>query len=310
MGGYIFKRLLLAIPLLWLILTLTFFLVRWAPGKPFLRERAIPAEIEAHLDRHYGLDKPWYVQYANYMRGLARFDFGPSYRYPDVTVGEIVRHGLRVSVPIGFAAYALALGLGLPLGVLAALRPRSVVVRAMMGLAVFGVVTPNFVLGPFLVLFFSLTLYWFPPAGWGEGRHFVLPVVTLSAAYIAYIARLTQSGLQRALAQDYIRTARAKGLRPRTILLRHALRPALLPVLSFAGPSLAFLVAGTVVIEKIFAIPGLGHFFVQAALNRDYTLILGIVSFTAIALIVLNLLMDIAIALLDPRIALGKGERV
>jgi len=308
MGGYILKRILLAIPLLWLILTLTFFLVRWAPGKPFRRERAVPAEIEAHLDRHYGLDKPWYVQYANYMRGLARLDFGPSYRYPDATVGEIVRQGLRASVPIGVAAYALALGLGLPLGVLAALHPHSAGVRALMGLAVLGVVTPNFVLGPLFVLLFSLTLYWFPPAGWGEGRHLVLPVLTLSAAYVAYIARLTQSGVQQALAQDYIRTAHAKGVHPRAILLRHALRPALLSVLSFTGPSLAFLLAGTVVIEKIFAVPGLGHFFVQAALNRDYTLILGIVSFTAIALIVLNLLVDIAIALLDPRVALGRGE--
>jgi len=302
MGRYILKRLLFALPLLWLVLTLTFFLVRWAPGKPFRRERALPAEIEAHLDRHYGLDQPWHVQYANYLRGLARLDFGPSYRYPEVTVREILWRGLRVSAPIGFAAYALALGIGIPLGMGAALRPRAVWVRTLMGLAVFGVSTPNFVLGPLLVLLFSLTLYWVPPAGWGEGRHLVLPVLTLSAAYIAYIARLTQSGLQQALAQDYIRTARAKGLRPRAILLRHALRPALLPVLSFTGPSLAFLLAGTVVIEKIFAIPGLGHFFVQAALNRDYTLILGIVSLTSVLLIVLNLVADIAMARLDPRI--------
>lgn len=306
MGRYVLKRVLLALPLLWLILTLTFFLVRWAPGKPFRRERAVPAEIEAHMDRHYGLDKPWYVQYANYMRGLARLDFGPSYRYPDATVGEILRRGLRVSVPIGLAAYGLALGLGLPLGMVAALRPHSAWVRVLMGAAVIGVVTPNFVLGPLLVLLFSLTLYWFPPAGWGEGRHLVLPVVTLSAAYVAYIARLTQSGMQQVLARDHIQTARAKGLSERTILWRHALRPALVPVLSFTGPSLAFLVAGTVVIEKIFAIPGLGYFFVQAAFNRDYTLILGIVSFTAIALIVLNLIVDVAIALVDPRVVLGE----
>ncbi|GBC81526.1 Oligopeptide transport system permease protein OppB [bacterium HR10] len=304
MGRYILKRLLFALPLLWLVLTLTFFLVRWAPGKPFRRERAVPAEIEAHLDRHYGLDQPWPVQYANYLRGLARLDFGPSYRYPEVTVREILWRGFRVSAPIGFVAYALALGVGVPLGVGAALRPRAVWVRALMGVAVLGVSTPNFVLGPLLVLLFSLTLYWVPPAGWGEGRHLVLPVLTLSAAYIAYIARLTQSGLQQALAQDYLRTARAKGLRPRAVLLRHALRPALLPVLSFTGPSLAFLLAGTVVIEKIFAIPGLGHFFVQAALNRDYTLILGIVSLTSVLLIVLNLVADIAMARLDPRITL------
>ncbi len=304
MGRYIVKRLLLAIPLLWLILTLTFFLVRLAPGKPFRRERAIPAEIEAHLDRHYGLDRPWHVQYANYMRGLARLDFGPSYRYPDLTVREILLRGVRVSAPIGVLAYAVALGFGIPLGIAAALRAESAWVRVLMGVAIVGVSTPNFVLGPLLVLLFSLTLYWVPPAGWGEGRHLVLPVLTLSAAYIAYVARLTQSGLQRVLAQDYIRTARAKGIGPCAILLRHALRPALIPLLSFTGPSLAFLLAGTVVIEEIFAIPGLGHFFVQAALNRDYTLILGIVSFASVALIVLNVLVDIAIAVVDPRVAL------
>jgi oligopeptide transport system permease protein len=304
MGRYVIKRLLLTIPLLWLILTLTFFLVRVAPGKPFRRERAVPAEIEAHLDRHYGLDRPWYVQYANYMRGLARLDFGPSYRYPDLTVREILLRGVRVSAPIGVLAYAVALGVGVPLGIAAALRAESLWVRILMGVAILGVSTPNFVLGPLLVLLFSLTLYWVPPAGWGEGRHLVLPVLTLSAAYIAYVARLTHSGMQRALAQDYIRTARAKGVGPYAILLRHALRPALIPLLSFTGPSLAFLLAGTVVIEEIFAIPGLGHFFVQAALNRDYTLILGIVSVTSVALIVLTVLVDIAIAIVDPRIVL------
>jgi oligopeptide transport system permease protein len=304
MGRYVIKRLLLTLPLLWLILTLTFFLVRVAPGKPFRRERAVPAEIEAHLDRHYGLDRPWYVQYANYMRGLARLDFGPSYRYPDLTVREILLRGVRVSAPIGVLAYAVALGVGVPLGIAAALRAESLWVRILMGVAILGVSTPNFVLGPLLVLLFSLTLYWVPPAGWGEGRHLVLPVLTLSAAYIAYVARLTHSGMQRALAQDYIRTARAKGVGPYAILLRHALRPALIPLLSFTGPSLAFLLAGTVVIEEIFAIPGLGHFFVQAALNRDYTLILGIVSVTSVALIVLTVLVDIAIAIVDPRIVL------
>jgi oligopeptide transport system permease protein len=304
MGRYVIKRLLLTLPLLWLILTLTFFLVRMAPGKPFRRERAVPAEIEAHLDRHYGLDRPWYVQYANYMRGLARLDFGPSYRYPDLTVREILLRGVRVSAPIGVLAYAVALGVGVPLGIAAALRAESLWVRILMGVAILGVSTPNFVLGPLLVLLFSLTLYWVPPAGWGEGRHLVLPVLTLSAAYIAYVARLTHSGMQRALAQDYIRTARAKGVGPYAILLRHALRPALIPLLSFTGPSLAFLLAGTVVIEEIFAIPGLGHFFVQAALNRDYTLILGIVSVTSVALIVLTVLVDIAIAIVDPRIVL------
>jgi oligopeptide transport system permease protein len=304
MGRYVIKRLLLTLPLLWLILTLTFFLVRVAPGKPFRRERAVPAEIEAHLDRHYGLDRPWYVQYANYTRGLARLDFGPSYRYPDLTVREILLRGVRVSAPIGVLAYAVALGVGVPLGIAAALRAESLWVRILMGVAILGVSTPNFVLGPLLVLLFSLTLYWVPPAGWGEGRHLVLPVLTLSAAYIAYVARLTHSGMQRALAQDYIRTARAKGVGPYAILLRHALRPALIPLLSFTGPSLAFLLAGTVVIEEIFAIPGLGHFFVQAALNRDYTLILGIVSVTSVALIVLTVLVDIAIAIVDPRIVL------
>lgn len=303
---FVAKRLLITLPLVLVIITLTFFLIRIAPGRPFSREQAVPPEIQANLERHYGLDRPWHVQYWNYLRGLARFDLGPSYRFSDVSVNEIIFRGLPISARIGMAAYLLALVVGIPLGVLAAVKDRSLLARAAMSLVVLGVSVPNFVLGPLLVLVFCLTFYWLPPAGWGEARHYVLPVLTLSAAYVAYIARLTRTAMLEALRQDFVRTARAKGTTERRVIVRHALRRSLLPVVSFTGPSLAFLLTGTVVVERIFAIPGLGNFFIQAAFNRDYTLILGVVLFVALTLIILNLLVDAVYMWLDPRIKYGQ----
>ncbi len=309
MVGFIARRLLWTIPLVLVIVTLTFWLLRLAPGSPLTQERAMPPEIRAHLERFYGLNRPWYEQYGRYLGRLVRGDLGPSYRYRDVTVNEIIRRGLPVSARVGLLAYGLALGLGIPFGLLAAVRGACWIAHLPLTLAVLALSIPNFVLGPLLMLLFALTWYWLPPAGWGEWRHYVLPVITLSAGYIGIIARLTRNGLKEVLSQEYIRAARAKGLPESRVLLRHAVRLALVPVLSFTGPSLAFLVTGTVVVEQIFALPGLGMFFVQAAFNRDYTVVLGVVVFVSLMLILLNLVVDIAYALVDPRISYGAGWR-
>jgi len=305
MLGFIFVRAAVTIPLIFLIITLSFFLVRLAPGSPLASERGVPPEIRANLERYYGLDQPWYVQYRNYLRGLVRFDLGPSYKYKDVTVNDLIRRGLPISAQLGALAYVLALLLGVPFGLIAAAKHGSLTDRSLMGLALLGISIPNFVLGPLLILLFGLILLWLPPAGWGDPAHIILPAVTLAAPYVAYLARLTRGGVLEVLRQEHIQTARAKGLSEQLVLFRHALRAGILPVVSFTGPALAFLITGTVVVERIFAIPGLGDLFVRAAFNRDYTLILGIVLFVSTALLTMNLLVDIAYALLDPRIRYG-----
>jgi oligopeptide transport system permease protein len=300
------QRIALIVPLLFVIITLTFFLVRLAPGSPLATERGLPPEIRANLERHYGLDRPWFVQYGNYLRGLLRFDLGPSYKYKDVSVNDLIRTGLPISARLGLFAYVLALGIGLPLGIVAALRRGTKTDRSLVALAVLGISFPNFAIGPLLILVFGMTLGWLPPAGWGEPEHFLLPVVTLALPYVGYIARLTRGGILDVLQHDHIQTARAKGLSERRVILRHALRAGLLPVVSFSGPALAFLLTGTVVVERIFAIPGLGSFFVQAAFNRDYTLVLGIAVLVSTAMLMLNLLVDMVYGLLDPRIRYGE----
>lgn len=302
---FILARAALTVPLIFIIITLSFFLVRLAPGSPWASERGLPPEIHANLERHYGLDQPWYIQYKNYLHGLLRFDLGPSYKYKDVTVNELIRRGLPISAQLGLLAYALALLLGVPLGLIAAAKRDSLTDRSLMGLALLGISIPSFVLGPLLILLFSLTFFWLPPMGWGDLKHVILPSVALAAPYVAYLARLTRAGMLDVLRQEYIQTARAKGLTEHSVLFRHALRMGILPVVSFTGPALAFLITGTVVVERVFAVPGLGNFFVQAAFNRDYTLILGIVLFVSAALLVMNLLVDITYALLDPRIRYG-----
>jgi oligopeptide transport system permease protein len=303
---FILTRLALTAPLIFLIMTLSFFLVRLAPGSPLAGERGLPPEIRANLERHYGLDQSWFVQYGRYVQGLLRFDLGPSYKNKDLTVNELIGRSLPISAKLGALAYALAVLLGVPFGLIAAVNQGSITDRSLMGLALLGISIPTFVLGPLLILLFSLTVFWLPPAGWGDARHVILPAVTLAAPYVAYIARLTRGGVLEILRQDYIQTARAKGLSERWVILGHALRAGILPVVSFTGPALAFLMTGTVVVERIFAIPGLGNFFVQAAFNRDYTLILGIVLFVSTALLLLNLAVDIMYAVLDPRIRYGQ----
>ena len=301
---FIIRRLLITIPTILVVITLTWGLIRLAPGNFYSGEKPIPKAIENNIREKYGLNKPWYVQYGKMMGHIVRFDFGTSLKYEGQSVNGIIWRSLPVSAAIGLSAYLLALLVGVTLGSLAALKQNSKLDYASMALAMVGISVPNFVLGPILVLVFSLTLYWFPPARWYgfPSRGVVLPVLTLSGIYMAYIARLTRAGMLEVLRSDYIRTARSKGLSERQVVMRHALRGGLMPVVSFTGPALAFLLTGTVVVERLFALPGLGNYFIQASLNRDEPLIIGIVSFIAITLLLMNLVVDIAYAYLDPRI--------
>jgi len=301
---FIIRRLLITIPTILIVITLTWGLIRLAPGNFYSGEKPIPKAIENNIREKYGLNKPWYVQYGKMMGHVLRLDFGTSLKYEGQSVNGIIRRSLPVSAAIGLSAYLLALLVGITLGSLAALKQNSKLDYASMALAMVGISVPNFVLGPILVLVFSLTLYWFPPARWYgfPSRGMVLPVLTLSGIYMAYIARLTRAGMLEVLRSDYIRTARSKGLSERQVVMRHALRGGLMPVVSFTGPALAFLLTGTVVVERLFTLPGLGNYFIQASLNRDEPLIIGIVSFIAITLLLMNLMVDIAYAYLDPRI--------
>jgi oligopeptide transport system permease protein len=303
MGKFILRRLLVIVPMLLVVVSLTWALIRLAPGNFYSGEKKLPAAIERNIREKYGLDKPWYVQYGRMLSNTVRGDFGESLKYPGTTVNAILAATLPVSATLGVLAYLLALVVGITAGTLAALRQNSRVDYASMTIAMLGISMPNFVLGPALVFLFALSWYWLPPARWeGFGLHMVLPVLTLSAVYMAYIARLTRSGMLEVLRSNYIRTARAKGLSEFDVIVRHAVRGGLLPVVSFSGPALAFLISGAVVVERIFALPGLGNYFINANLNRDEPLIIGIVAFMSIAVLIFNLLVDVAYALFDPRI--------
>ena len=301
---FIIRRLIITIPTILVVITITWGLIRLAPGNFYTGEKRLPPAIEKNIREKYGLDKPWHQQYRRTMSQILRLDFGTSLKYEGQSVNAIIARSLPVSATIGILAYLLALIVGITVGSIAALKQNSRWDYASMALAMLGISIPNFVLGPMLVLLFSLTLYWLPPSRWVPfpSRNVILPVITLSAIYMAYIARLTRAGMLEVLRSDYIRTARSKGLSERAVLIRHALRGGLMPVVSFTGPALAFLLTGTVVVERIFALPGLGNYFIQAALNRDEPLIIGIVAFIAITLLTMNLLVDIAYAYLDPRI--------
>ena len=301
---FIIRRVVIIIPMLFIIVSLTWGLIRLAPGNFYTGEKKLTPAIEQNLREKYGLNKPWYVQYGRVLRNIARFDFGTSLKYEGQSVNQILWRALPVSAALGLTAYLLALLIGITTGTLAALRQNSWIDYASMALAMLGISIPNFVLGPLLVLLFGLTLFWLPPALWNgfPSKSVILPAITLSAIYIAYIARLTRSGMLEVLRSDYIRTARAKGLSERAVVFRHALRGGLLPVVSFSGPALAFLITGTVVVEKVFSLPGLGNYFINACFNRDEPLIIGIVAFIAIAVLVFNLLVDISYGFIDPRI--------
>ena len=305
MVTFLLRRLLLMVPTLWAIATLAFFLVRAAPGGPFQAEREIPPAAKVQLMRKYGLDRPLHVQYARFLGSVARLDFGPSYKFPSRQVREIIAEALPVSLELAGWALLIAVLAGVPIGIFAAVRQNTSADYAAMGVALAGVSVPNFVLGPALVLGLSLTLYLLPPALWQGPQSRVLPVITLATAYVAYIARLTRAGMLEVLRQDFTRTARAKGLSERVVVMKHALKLGILPVVSYLGPAAARVMMGSIVVESIFTVPGMGRYLVNAAFNRDYTLVLGEVLFYAAFLMMLNLLVDVAYTWLDPRVELA-----
>lgn len=299
---YSLRRLLAAIPTLLVLIALAFFMMRLAPGGPFDQERSLPVEVEANLRAAYRLDEPLYLQFARYLGGVLRGDFGPSFHYRDFTVTELIATGFPVSFKLGATAILLALVVGVTAGSIAALRQNRVTDHAVMTVSMTGISIPNFVMAPILILVFAIYLRWLP-AGWGGSlRNMVLPVIALALPQIAYISRLTRGSMIEVLRSNFIRTAKAQGLSTRTIVLKHALKPALLPVVSYLGPATAAVITGSVVIEQIFGVPGIGRFFVQGALNRDYTLVMGVVVFYGALIIAFNFLVDLAYAWLDPKV--------
>jgi len=312
MISYAMRRMLGAVPTLLVIITLTFFLMRLAPGGPFDSQRRLPPEIEHNVKAAYNLDKPVWQQYVLYLDHLAHGDLGPSLKIKDFTVGELIEAGLPVSATLGISATVLSLLFGIALGVTAALRQNQLTDHSIMSIAMFGITIPNFVTAPVLTLllgvyglhFFGIKLT-LPVAGWNGGalRNMVLPVIVLALPQIAIIARLVRGSMIEVLHSNYVRTARAKGLPEHVIVTRHALRAALLPLVSYLGPAIAQLVTGSLIVEQIFGLPGIGRYFVQAAVDRDYTLVMGVTIFYAAFIIVLNLLADILYAVLDPRVS-------
>ncbi len=298
----ILNRILGAIPTLFVIIGISFFMIRMAPGGPFDQERQLPEEIIANLNKVYHLDEPLYQQFGRYLWGILQGDFGPSFQYKDHTVSELIFQGFPVSLKIGGIAIVLAAIIGIFLGTIAALRQNTRVDYLIMGFSMTGITIPSFVMAPLLSLVIGVYLRLLPVGGWGDLKHMVLPIIALTLPQIAYIARLTRGSMIEVLRSNYIRTAKAKGLPERVILARHALRGALLPVVSYLGPATAGIITGSVVIEKIFGIPGIGRFFVLGALNRDYTLVMGVVVFYGIIIILFNLIVDILYGILDPKV--------
>jgi oligopeptide transport system permease protein len=303
MGSYVVRRVLSAIPTLFIIVTISFFLIRLAPGGPFDLERPLEAKVMENLRRIYQLDKPLYEQYWLYLSALARGDLGPSFYFRDFTIAELFARGLPISMRLGFTALALALVVGATLGTIAAFRQNRAIDYAVIGIATFGITVPTFVVAPVLQIVFGLMLAWLPVGGWNDGaiRNTVLPILTLALPQVAVIARMTRASMIEVLRSNPIRTLRANGL-PGSIIVRHALRGAALPVVSYLGPAAAALLTGSVVVETIFGRPGVGRYFVEGALNRDYTLVMGTVIVIAVFVLVFNLLVDLVYALIDPRV--------
>jgi len=303
MARFIWLRLLQAIPVLFVVITVTFFLVRFAPGGPFDQEKAVIPEVKRALEAQYHLDQPLLAQYGSYLRDLLHGDLGPSFKYPGRSVRELIVAGLPATAELGLYALLVAVVLGMAAGIVAALRPNTWRDYLSMSVAMAGICMPTLLLGPLLVLVFGIWLDWLPVSGWGDvPGDKILPSLTLGAAYAAYVARLTRGGMLEVLSQDYIRTARAKGLPERVVIFKHALRGGIIPVVSFLGPAFAGLLSGSFVVETVFQVPGLGRFFVQAAFNRDYTVILGTTIFFAVLIVVFNLLSDVLAAWLNPRV--------
>ncbi|HUH50333.1 MAG TPA: oligopeptide ABC transporter permease OppB [Mycoplana sp.] len=304
MMSFVLRRLASAVPTLFIVVTISFFLMRFAPGGPFNLERPLPPTTMENLMRTYQLDQPLWRQYATYLGNAVKGDFGPSYVYKDNTVAELIGKGLPYSMELGFYALLLALIGGVLMGTAAALRQNSALDVSIMSLATVGMTVPNFVVGPVLTLIFAIVLSWLPAGGWGDGslRFLVLPMIALALPQLAVFARLTRGSMIEALHADHIRTAKAYGLPSRVVVVTHAMRGALLPVVSYLAPCAAALLTGSAVVETIFTIPGVGRYFVLGAINRDYTLVMGTVILVAIFVIVFNLLVDILYGLLDPRV--------
>lgn len=303
---FVVQRLVVAIPTLFVVITVAFFMMRAAPGNPFATDRKLPPAIEKNIAAKYHFDRPLYVQYAEYVGGVLHGDLGPSLKYRDKTVLDIIGQNWIVSFKIGMAAFALMVILGVSLGVIAALRQNGPADHVVMSIAVLGICIPTFVTAPLLQLVFGSELGWLPIGSWDGGAlpNLVMPVIVLAAPQVAIISRLTRAGMIEALHSNYVRTARAKGLPEFDIVVRHALRAAVLPLVSYLGPAFAGLMTGSLVVERIFGLPGLGKFFVNSALQRDYTVVMGMVIFFAALVIVLNLVSDVLYAVLDPRVRL------
>jgi oligopeptide transport system permease protein len=302
MLAFIARRLLQMIPVLLIVATLTFFMIRLAPGGPFATEKNIPPEIQKNLDAFYGFNLPIHRQFLRWLGNAIRGDLGPSFRYSNRSVNELIGESFPISAELAFWSLLVALTLGLTAGIIASLRPNSAADYIPSSLAMVGISVPNFVLGPLLILIFAIKFQWLRVSGWDEPVDRILPALTLGAAYAAYIARLTRGGMLEILSQDFIRTARAKGASNLRVILKHALRGGLLPVVSYLGPTVASLLTGSFVIETIFQIPGLGRYFVNAAFNRDYTMLLGAVLFYAALIILFNLIVDIVLVWMNPRL--------
>jgi oligopeptide transport system permease protein len=303
---YLFKRLLGIIPLLFILATASFFIMRIAPGGPFDTERVLPEEVQKNLAAKYHLDEPLAKQYLRYMTDLLRGDLGPSFKYADRSVNEIIGGSLPFSLTLGGFALCLAVSFGIPLGILASVKRNSFWDWSGIGISLIGISIPNFVIGPVFIIIFSIKLGWFNVAGWRSPKDFILPGITLALPYIAYLARLVRAGMLDVMPQDFIRTARAKGVSEIKVIAKHALPHGILPAVSFLGPASAGIITGSVVIETIFNLPGLGRHFVYAALNRDYTLVLGTVLLYSSFLVLFNLIVDLFLAMLDPRIRYEK----
>jgi oligopeptide transport system permease protein len=305
---YFLTRLAGAVPTLFVIVTITFFLVRAAPGGPFDQEQTLPPEIMANLQSAYGLDQPIWIQYGRYLGALVQGDFGPSFKYKDFSVTELIGQGFPVTFELGSIAMVLALLLGIPIGTFAALYHNSAADYAAMSLSVVGIAIPTFVVLPFLGLLFGIYWHWLPVAGWEPGsiRHLVLPAAALALPPLCVIARLVRASMIEVLRSRFVRTAVAKGLPLHTIILRHAMRPALLPVASYLAPAVASIMTGSLVVESIAGLPGIGRYMVQGALNRDYTLVLGMVIIYSTLLILMGLAVDLVYAWLDPRVRLER----
>ena len=299
----ILSRIAISIPVLLIVITVTFFFIRLAPGGPFDTEKAVPPEILQNLNEYYNLNKPVFYQYLDYLKNLVHGDFGPSFRHSNRTVTEMILAGMPITFELGFYAILIAIVVGLLAGLSAALKPNSFQDYFPMSFAMTGICMPTFLLGPLLVLIFGIWLEWLPVSGWGTlPGDKILPSITLGTAYAAYVARLTRGGMLEIMFQNFIRTARAKGLSEAMIVIRHSLKGGLLPVVSFLGPAIAGLLSGSFVVETIFQIPGLGRFYVKAAFDRDYTMILGTTIFYSALIIFFNLFSDVLTKWLDPRL--------